>query len=264
MINSPTTRSPWTGWTSPRPIATITEWLVGTGTARRPSTYKLRDWLFTRQRYWGEPFPIVYDENGLPVAAARDSMLPVLLPEVDDYSPKTFAADDADSEPEPPLSRATEWTTVELDLGDGPKKLPPRDQHDAPVGRVVLVLPALPGPGRRQDAGRPGARAVLAGPATRAARATSAASTCTSAGSSTPCCTCCTPGSGTRCCTTWATCQRGAVPPAGQPGLHLGVRLHRRARLLRARPRRSWRRTAGAFTWTASRSTGSTGRSARA
>ena len=49
-------------------------------------------------------------------------MLPVLLPEVDDYSPKTFADDDADSAPEPPLSRATEWTTVELDLGDGPKK----------------------------------------------------------------------------------------------------------------------------------------------
>ena len=49
-------------------------------------------------------------------------MLPVLLPEVDDYSPKTFADDDADSAPEPPLSRATEWTTVELDLGDGPEK----------------------------------------------------------------------------------------------------------------------------------------------
>jgi leucyl-tRNA synthetase len=46
----------------------------------------------------------------------------VLLPEVDDYSPKTFADDDADSAPEPPLSRATEWTTVELDLGDGPRK----------------------------------------------------------------------------------------------------------------------------------------------
>ena len=49
-------------------------------------------------------------------------MLPVLLPEVDDYSPKTFADDDADSAPEPPLSRATEWTTVELDLGDGPRR----------------------------------------------------------------------------------------------------------------------------------------------
>ena len=85
------------------------------------TTYKLRDWLFSRQRYWGEPFPIVYDENDLPVAVP-ESMLPVLLPEVDDYSPKTFADDDADSAPEPPLSRATEWTTVELDLGDGPRK----------------------------------------------------------------------------------------------------------------------------------------------
>ena len=47
-----------------------------------------------------------------------EDQLPVLLPDVDDYSPKTFADDDATSSPEPPLSRATEWTTVELDLGD--------------------------------------------------------------------------------------------------------------------------------------------------
>ena len=61
---------------------------------------------------------------------------------------RTFDPDDADTEPEPPLSRATEWVDVELDLGDGLEALPPRDQHDAAVGRLVLVLPALPGPGR--------------------------------------------------------------------------------------------------------------------
>ncbi|MGL5852503.1 MAG: class I tRNA ligase family protein, partial [Phycicoccus sp.] len=81
-------------------------------------TYKLRDWLFSRQRYWGEPFPVVFDEEGV-AHSLPDSMLPVELPEVPDYSPKTFDPDDNGSEPEAPLSRATEWVEVERDLGDG-------------------------------------------------------------------------------------------------------------------------------------------------
>jgi leucyl-tRNA synthetase len=121
MINSANDEISLNGLDKATAIATITDWLVAGGHGEATTTYKLRDWLFSRQRYWGEPFPIVYDENDLPVAVP-DSMLPVLLPEVDDYSPKTFADDDADSSPEPPLSRATDWTTVELDLGDGPKK----------------------------------------------------------------------------------------------------------------------------------------------
>jgi leucyl-tRNA synthetase len=121
MINSSNDAISLDGLGKAEAIATITEWLVLHGHGESATTYKLRDWLFSRQRYWGEPFPILYDENDLPVAVPQ-SMLPVVLPEVDDYSPKTFADDDADSVPEPPLSRATEWTTVELDLGDGPKK----------------------------------------------------------------------------------------------------------------------------------------------
>jgi leucyl-tRNA synthetase len=121
MINSANDEISLDGLDKVEAIATITEWLVARGSGEATTTYKLRDWLFSRQRYWGEPFPILYDENDLPVAVPT-TMLPVLLPEVDDYSPKTFADDDADSAPEPPLSRATEWTTVELDLGDGPKK----------------------------------------------------------------------------------------------------------------------------------------------
>src|SRR5829696_2753652 len=102
--------------------AAITDWLEGRGLGERTITYKLRDWLFSRQRYWGEPFPIVYDpDDGLP-RAVPDSMLPVVLPEVDDYSPKTFAEGDDTSDPEPPLSRAAGWVTVELDLGEGPKQ----------------------------------------------------------------------------------------------------------------------------------------------
>jgi leucyl-tRNA synthetase len=121
MINSANDEVSLNGLDKATAIATITDWLVEHGHGEATTTYKLRDWLFSRQRYWGEPFPIVYDENDLPIAVPQ-SMLPVLLPEVDDYSPKTFADDDADSAPEPPLSRATEWTTAELDLGDGPRK----------------------------------------------------------------------------------------------------------------------------------------------
>ena len=99
----------------------IIEWLEANGVGEGAVTYRLRDWLFSRQRYWGEPFPIVYDETGLPVALP-ESMLPVELPEIDDFSPKTFDPDDADSTPETPLSRAKDWVEVELDLGDGPKR----------------------------------------------------------------------------------------------------------------------------------------------
>jgi leucyl-tRNA synthetase len=99
----------------------ITEWAERTGAGTGTITYKLRDWLFSRQRFWGEPFPIVYDpDDGLP-RALPETMLPVVLPEVDDYSPKTFAEDDDTSEPEAPLSRATAWVKVTLDLGEGTK-----------------------------------------------------------------------------------------------------------------------------------------------
>lgn len=82
--------------------------------------FKLRDWLFARQRYWGEPFPIVYDADGR-AHALDEAALPVELPDVPDYSPVLFDPDDADSEPSPPLAKATEWVHVELDLGDGLK-----------------------------------------------------------------------------------------------------------------------------------------------
>ena len=100
--------------------ARIVEWLSAKGVGSETITYRLRDWLFSRQRYWGEPFPIVYDENDLPIALPVD-LLPVDLPEVPDYAPRTFDADDAHSSPEPPLGRNTDWVDVTLDLGDGPK-----------------------------------------------------------------------------------------------------------------------------------------------
>ncbi|MEV5209805.1 leucine--tRNA ligase [Micromonospora sp. NPDC053740] len=101
--------------------AAIIAWLEANGHGTGAVTYRLRDWLFSRQRYWGEPFPIVYDETGAAIALPEE-MLPVELPEVDDFSPKTFDADDANSNPETPLSRRRDWVEVELDLGDGPKR----------------------------------------------------------------------------------------------------------------------------------------------
>ncbi|WP_238007713.1 leucine--tRNA ligase [Dactylosporangium sp. AC04546] len=98
----------------------IIDWLEANDHGQGAITYRLRDWLFSRQRYWGEPFPIVYDETGLPVAVP-EALLPVTLPDVEDFSPRTFDVDDAGSMPETPLSRAKEWVEVTLDLGDGPK-----------------------------------------------------------------------------------------------------------------------------------------------
>ncbi|MFF9348302.1 leucine--tRNA ligase [Streptomyces sp. NPDC014734] len=103
--------------------AKITEWLTEHGVGEGTVNFRLRDWLFSRQRYWGEPFPIVYDEDGV-AHPLPESMLPLELPEVDDYSPRTFDPDDADTQPETPLSRNADWVNVTLDLGDGngPKK----------------------------------------------------------------------------------------------------------------------------------------------
>jgi leucyl-tRNA synthetase len=79
--------------------ATI-DWLEATGQGKRSINYKLRDWLFSRQRYWGEPFPILLNEDG--TARAVDELeLPVLLPDLDDFRPS--------GKPEPPLGKAVEW-----------------------------------------------------------------------------------------------------------------------------------------------------------
>ncbi|WKD62267.1 Leucine--tRNA ligase [Corynebacterium ciconiae DSM 44920] len=101
-------------------IAATISWLEEKGHGREKIQYKLRDWLFARQRYWGEPFPIVYDEQGV-AHALPEEMLPIELPEVEDYKPVSFDPDDAESSPHPPLAKAAEWVHVELDLGDGPK-----------------------------------------------------------------------------------------------------------------------------------------------
>ena len=77
-----------------------TEYLAARGRGRASVKYKLRDWLFSRQRYWGEPFPIIHYEDGS-IELVDDSELPVLPPEMDDYKPAGTG--------ESPLARAEEW-----------------------------------------------------------------------------------------------------------------------------------------------------------
>lgn len=108
--------------------AAIIDWLVARGHGEARVQYKLRDWLFSRQRYWGEPFPVAYAAEGetdggpsIP-RALPDADLPVLLPEVDEYAPRTYEPTDRDSAPESPLARAREWVEFDADLASDPER----------------------------------------------------------------------------------------------------------------------------------------------
>jgi leucyl-tRNA synthetase len=114
LVNS----GPWNGLAVTAAKKAITAQLEADGRGRARVEFKLRDWLFARQRYWGEPFPIVYDADGR-ARPLPDAVLPVELPDVADYAPTQFDPDDAASEPAPPLAKVTDWVHVELDLGDG-------------------------------------------------------------------------------------------------------------------------------------------------
>ncbi|HSR98999.1 MAG TPA: class I tRNA ligase family protein [Kofleriaceae bacterium] len=96
------------GLATPDAIAAVIRRLSELGCGRPLTTYRLRDWLFSRQRYWGEPFPIVHD--GLRPYAVEDGQLPVELPPLDDFAPTPNQA--IDSPPQAPLDRAAGWTTV--------------------------------------------------------------------------------------------------------------------------------------------------------
>ena len=91
----------------------IIDWLSRTGMGRAAVNYKLRDWLFSRQRYWGEPFPVLHGEDGetTPIPEAE---LPLELPPMTDFHP-TPMPDDAKGPPEPPLGRAKGWSTATRD-----------------------------------------------------------------------------------------------------------------------------------------------------
>jgi leucyl-tRNA synthetase len=100
----------------------VTAWLAERGLGVRKVNYQLRDWLFSRQRYWGEPFPIVHLADGT-VQPLDESDLPVLLPEIDEYRPT--------KDGKPPLGRATDWVRTTW--------------HGQPAERETNIMPQWAG-----------------------------------------------------------------------------------------------------------------------
>lgn len=109
-VNSGNDEISLNGLPTPEAKKRITDWLQSKGLGQRMVNYKLRDWLFSRQRYWGEPFPIVWRQDSAGNSyheALSESALPVRPPQLEDYKPTPDG--------QPPLARAQEW----LQLPDG-------------------------------------------------------------------------------------------------------------------------------------------------
>ena len=101
LINS----EEFTGLTVEEAKEAITDKLVNMGIAKKKTNYRLREWIFARQRYWGEPIPIVHMEDGTDVVLS-DNELPLILPELEDYKGKNGKA---------PLESATDWVNITID-----------------------------------------------------------------------------------------------------------------------------------------------------
>jgi len=99
LVNSPLID----GLRVPEAKKKITAWLEEKGIGKGTVNYKLRDWLFSRQRYWGEPFPVIRLEDGT-IKTVPMTDLPVILPELTDYKPT--------EDGQPPLARATDWVNT--------------------------------------------------------------------------------------------------------------------------------------------------------
>ncbi len=95
------------GMKSDEAIPKILDWLTEKGYATKKTNYRLRDWIFTRQRYWGEPIPLVFDENGK-CYPLDESELPLVLPESSNYEPSESG--------ESPLAKIEEWVNVKGEI----------------------------------------------------------------------------------------------------------------------------------------------------
>jgi leucyl-tRNA synthetase len=91
----------------------ITKWLEDKGLGQKAINYKLRDWLFSRQRYWGEPFPLLHCEDGR-IVALDEKQLPLILPEVESYKPSGTG--------QSPLAMINDWLNVKLSDGAKAKR----------------------------------------------------------------------------------------------------------------------------------------------
>ena len=84
-------------------IDKMISWLEEKGSGKKKVNYKIREWIFARQRYWGEPIPVIHYEDGT-IGVLEDEDLPLILPELEDYGPSKTGA---------PLDKATDWVNVE-------------------------------------------------------------------------------------------------------------------------------------------------------
>ena len=107
LINS----GDFTGMSSPEATRAITEWLAEDGRGRFSVNYRLRDWLLSRQRYWGCPIPVVYCD-GCGIVPVPEDQLPVPLPDIQDYAPKGKS----------PLASAEDWVATECPRCGGPAR----------------------------------------------------------------------------------------------------------------------------------------------
>lgn len=134
-VNSTNSEVSLDGMTVDEAKATIIGWLERKGIGKKRVNYRLRDWTFSRQRYWGEPFPMVFDEagNAYPVS---EKALPVVLPELADYAPVES------EDPLPLLGKVREWVhTTAGAAGVDPSLVHP----DTPVRRESNTMPGSAG-----------------------------------------------------------------------------------------------------------------------
>ncbi|MBX3378592.1 MAG: leucine--tRNA ligase [Phycisphaeraceae bacterium] len=123
------------GLTSEEAVRTIIAWMEEAGVGTAQTRFKLRDWTFSRQRYWGEPFPIVFDEAGNHYPVSEKS-LPVILPPLNDYQPEES------EDPQPLLAKARQWAnTTAFAAGVDPNLLAP----ETPVHRETNTMPGSAG-----------------------------------------------------------------------------------------------------------------------
>ena len=93
-------------------IDKMLDWLAEKGLGKKKVNYKIREWIFARQRYWGEPIPVVHYEDGT-IGILADEDLPLVLPELEDYGPSKTGA---------PLDKATDWVNIEYNGKKGKRE----------------------------------------------------------------------------------------------------------------------------------------------